>query len=249
MAYEVMATQKTPALIIYLLDTSGSMAQTLDGASKISHVNKAFERVLIRMVRRSTRGELVSPRYRLAIIAYSNQAVDLVPGIETIDKIAKRGRPELTAQDYTNTAKAFELAHKMLKAELPNLAGHPAPMVCHMTDGEFTGADPEPIVREIMEMSTGDGNVLVENIFIGQNLTKQPIDNAQKWPGVLSVDELTDPHVTKLYNMSSPLPVSYSQAIREDGYAMQPGARMLFPAATQELIELAFAMSGATPTA
>jgi hypothetical protein len=249
MAYEVMATQRTPALIIYLLDVSGSMAQPLDGAAKIAHVNKAFERVLIRMVRRSTRGELVSPRYRLAMIAYSTTTVDLLPGIETIDKIAKRGRPELAASNYTDTAAAFALARDILKAELPGLAGHPAPMVCHMTDGEFTGADPEPIAQEIMQMSTSDGNVLVENIFIGPNLTKQPIADARRWPGVMSPGELDDANVAKLYNMSSPLPQSYSQAIREDGYGLQAGAKMLFPAASQELIELAFAMSGATPTA
>jgi hypothetical protein len=48
--------------------------------------------------------------------------------------------------------------------------------------------------------------------------------------------------------MSSSLPDCYAEAIQEDGYRLQPGSKMLFPAASQELIELAFAMSGATPT-
>jgi uncharacterized protein YegL len=248
MPYEIMATQKTPALIIYLLDVSGSMSQPIDGAPKITLVNNALEKVLIRMVRRSTKGELVAPRYRLAMIAYSTTPVDILSGIETIDKVAQRGAPQLQASNYTDSAAAFKMARDILRAELPKLAGHPAPMVCHMTDGEFTGPDPEPIAAEIMQMSNGDGNVLIENIFVGQNLTKAPIQDPRRWPGVVSPGEISEPLVTRLYNMSSPLPTSYAQAIREDGYAMQAGARMLFPASSQELIELAFAMSGATPT-
>jgi hypothetical protein len=201
------------------------------------------------MVRRSTKGAVVSARYRLALIAYSSQPLDLLPGIETIDAVVKRGAPQLAATDSTDTAAAFDLARRILKAELPRLSGHPAPMICHMTDGKHTGDDPEPIAREIMAMSTGDGNVLIENIFIGQGLTRQPIGDARRWPGVQSPGELGDGTLEKLYNMSSPLPPSYAQAIRQDGYSLQPGAKMLFPATTPELIELAFAMSGATPTA
>lgn len=248
MAYEITATQKTPALIIYLLDVSGSMDEPLDGASRISHVNRALQKVLHRMVRRSTKGELVAARYRLAMIAYSNKPLDLLKGIETIDKVVKRGRPLLAASSSTNTAAAFDLARQILKAELPRMAGHPAPMICHMTDGNYTGHDPEPIAREIMEMSTSDGNVLIENIFVGENLTSKPIGNAKEWPGVQSVSELSDPVVARLYNMSSSLPECYAEAIQEVGYRLRPGIKMLFPAATQELIELAFAMSGATPT-
>jgi hypothetical protein len=248
MTYELVATQKTPALIIYLLDISGSMNRPLDGAPRIAHVNKALEKVLVRMVRRSTKGELVAARYRVAMIAYSNKVLNLLRGIETIDKVARRGAPQLEASNATDTAAAFDLAHQLLKAELPGLSGHPAPMICHMTDGEYSGADPEPIAREIMQMSNEDGNVLIENIFIGEGLTKQPVDDAQRWPGVLSPAELNNPAVTKLYNMSSPLPLRYAQAIHQDGYSLQPGVKMLFPAATQELIELAFTMSGATPT-
>src|SRR5262245_37851549 len=99
MAYEIMATQKTPALIIYLLDVSGSMEQPLDGAPKIAHVNKALQKVLVRMVRRSTKGELVAARYRIAMIAYSTTPLDILPGIKTIDELAKLGAPQLTASN------------------------------------------------------------------------------------------------------------------------------------------------------
>ena len=55
-------------------------------------------------------------------------------------------------------------AERLLKAEIGNLQDSPAPLVCHMTDGEYnSGGDPEPIARSIMQMSVPDGNVLVEN--------------------------------------------------------------------------------------
>ena len=112
----------------------------------------------------------------------------------------------------------------------------------------YTGADPEPLAREIMQMHTGDGSVLIENIYVGPNLTVEPISDPSEWSGVTDLDELADPYAQKLFNMSSPLPESYARVINESGYALRPGARMLIPSSNQELIELAFAMSGATPT-
>jgi len=247
MAYTKVATSLTPALIIYLIDNSGSMKLDLDGAPKIQHVNEALEDVLATMVQRSTKGGAISPRYRLGMVAYSDQPTDLLSGILTIDEVAKKGSPQLAATYSTDTAAAFAWARDVLKQELPKLNGHPVPMVCHLTDGAFTGSDPEPIAREIMQMSNDDGNVLIENIYVGANLTKQPITDAENWAGVLDASELGDAYAQKLFNMSSPLPESYANVILEDGYSLKPGVKMLIPATSKELIRLAFAMSGATP--
>jgi hypothetical protein len=248
MAYDVVATSKSPALIIYLLDVSGSMGGQLDGASKIDHVNQAIEKVLVRMVARSTKGETVAPRYRVAMCAYASAPQDILGKVLAIDELAKKGRPRLSATSSTDTAAAFMWARDLLRQELPNMKGHPAPMVCHLTDGGFTGADPAPIAREIMQMSNGDGNVLVENIYVGPNLTAQPITDASRWAGLTNVGEVRDPNAARLYAMSSPLPQSYAEVIAEEGYNLQAGVPMLIPGTNKELIELAFAMSGATPT-
>lgn len=47
--------------------------------------------------------------------------------------------------------------------------------------------------------------------------------------------------------MSSTIPETYREVMAEEGYDLAPGARMLFPGAYPELIELGFALSGATP--
>ena len=249
MSYNLVATSKTPALIIYLIDISKSMEEELDGAPKIEHVNQAIEKILMRMVKRSTKGEVISPRYRLAITPYSDKPIDILGKIEAINDVARRGKPRLSVSAATDTAAAFLWARDLLRLELPKLAGFPAPMVCHLTDGRYTGSDPEPIAREIMKMGNDDGNVLVENIYVGPNLTKHPITDIENWPGIMSASELNDAYAQKLFSMSSPLPESYANVILEEGYGMKSGARMLIPGTNQELIELAFTMSGATPIA
>jgi len=248
MPYDIPATQRTPALIVYLLDVSGSMGELMNGVPKVDRVNSSLEKVLVRMIRRSTKGELISPRYRLGMIAYSTEPTDLLPGIEPIDQIAQRGTPQLEPSKRTDTARAFIMAGEMIARELPHLRGCPAPMICHLTDGEYTGDDPEPIAREIMQMSNDDGHVLIENIYIGDGLTRRPIEDVESWTGIVSDSELSNRHASKLLRMSSRLPASYAESIQEDGYSLVAGSAMLFPADNQDLIELAFAMSGATPT-
>jgi hypothetical protein len=248
MDYSIPATARTPALIIYLIDISGSMADPFESGKKIDYVNRAIAGALQRMIQRATRGELISPRYRIAMAAYSDTVYDLLQGVESIDRLAARGTPRLSPTNSTNTYAAFEWARNLLVRELPHLHGKPAPMVCHLTDGEFTDQDPFPLATEIMSMYNDDGNVLLENIYVGPDLTRHPVHSLEQWPGVLQENELKSQYAQQLYRMSSRLPASYASVIEEEGYGLQAGCRMLIPGTSSELIELAFAMSGATPT-
>jgi hypothetical protein len=244
--YTVPATAKTQALVIYLLDVSASMDQRFDGSRKrVDAVSDALQKVAVKMVQRSTKGTMVSPRYRIAMYAYSSQVIDLLGGIKTIDELAQIGVPQLTTLDMTDTAGAFLTAEKLLEAELPNLQDCPAPLVCHMTDGEYNGADPTPIANRIKQLSVPDGNVLIENIYIQSGVIKVP--DVYTWPGIISASELPDHYAKTLFEMSSPIPESYRGVMREFGYQLESGARMFFPGDQQEILEIGFAMSGATP--
>lgn len=252
MQHTMPATSRSQALVIYLLDISESMGWPLprERSPRIDHVNEAMPKVLERMVEDSTRGGVISPRYRLAMLAYNDEPIDIMDGeIHDIAYMADLGMPEFTeTAGITNTAAAFMWARDLLERELPKLQKrHPAPLVCHLTDGEYSYSDPEPISREIMQMSNDDGNVLVENIYVGSDLTVEPITDVETWPGVRDVSELKSEYARKLFSMSSPLPESYANKMNEEGYAMEPGSRMLIPGTNHELIELAFMMSDATP--
>jgi hypothetical protein len=247
MPYEIMATAKTPALIIYLLDVSASMSQKLGSKRRIDVVTEALTVTLKQMVFRSTKGGRLSPRYRIAMIAYSDHVYDLLDGIKPVDQVAPLGVPVLSPMRTTNTAAAFAQAEKLLLAELPNLRSCPAPLICHMTDGEYTGADPEPIAKRIMGMSVPDGNVLIENIFISDKILPQPITDPSKWPGILPDTKLSNEYARKLRAISSPLPASYRAMMQENGYQLAKDALMLLPGMTPELVAMGFQMSAATP--
>jgi len=247
MPYEVLATSKTPALIIYLLDVSGSMSEKLGNKRRIDVVMDALGVMLREMVFRSTKGSRVSPRYRIAMYAYSDHVYDLLNGVRSIDYVAQLGVPELKPMRGTDTARAFLQAEKLLQQELPNMMHCPAPLICHMTDGEYTGADPEPIVRRIMSMAVPDGNVLVENIFISDNLLEEEITDPHRWKGVLPTTKLRNKYAEKLRNMSSPIPESYRVMMREAGYDIAENAVMMIPGMTPGLIEMGFVMSMSTP--
>jgi hypothetical protein len=120
-------------------------------------------------------------------------------------------------------------------------------LVCHITDGEFSGADPEPCIRRIMSMSNSDGKVLVENIFISDDILPQPIISPNDWPGIGPQTQLLSQYASKMRSFSSPLPASYRSVMAERGYAISTDAVMMLPGNSAELVEMAFAMSMSTP--
>lgn len=247
MPYETLATQKTPALIIYLLDISTSMNKMIGEKRKIDMVMDALTAAVRQMVFRSTKGGMLAARYRIAILAYSNQVYDLLWGVKNIAEVAKLGLPEINPGKTTDTAMAFEAAEKILLEELPNLKDCPAPLICHMTDGEFTGDDPEKVIRRIKQMSVPDGKVLVENIYIADNLCNELNGDISTWGGILPRTDLKSDYAAKLRSMSSPVPESYRKNMLESNYHLAQGAVMLFPGTNPELVALGFQMSAATP--
>lgn len=246
--YSIQATQTTPALIIYLLDISGSMLIDMGSQKRIDLIRHTLISTLKQMVFRSTKGSRISSRYRMAIIAYSDNVYDLLGGVKSIEEVAKTGLlPELSPLKYTDTAKAFEYAEQLLLAELPNMQNCPAPIICHMTDGAHTGEDPEPIAKRIMEISVPDGNVIVENIFVSDSILESPIEDVKNWQGIMPDTLFNNEVANKLRRMSSTLPESYREMMSNSGYSLKSGALMMLPGTSSELVSLGFQISAATP--
>ncbi|MES2179298.1 MAG: vWA domain-containing protein [Gemmatimonadota bacterium] len=244
--HTAIATGKSQALIIYLIDVSGSMKDKFETAQKIDYVNQALENMLTVMVQRSMRGEVISPRYRIAMAAYDHTVTDILDGVRDINWLVEKGNPTLLpSRGTTETALAFRWARDLLRAELPAMKGCPAPMICHLTDAEFTGEDPQPIAEEIMAMGNDDGAVLIENIFMAPGLTRDPIGDLGRWKGV-SRDQLSSDYGRKLCDMSSSLPETYARMMASEGYALEAGRPMLIPGSDSNLIELAFTLGGIT---
>lgn len=245
MPYLTEATSETPALIIYLLDMSDSMKAQIGGEPKIDLVTKSMKKVAREMVQRAMKGTTPSKRYRVAIFAYNDEVRDLFDGAITIDQFMNT-IPVMKPGSSTDTAKAFLEAEALLQKEWAILRNCPAPLICHMTDGEFTGEDPLPIARRIMQMRIPDGNVLIENIFLDSDALPARVVDPYTWPGISSESQLASKPARHLFQMSSDIPSSYRELFEDRGYSIAPDAKLLFPGDTPEMVEIGFSASGLT---
>jgi uncharacterized protein YegL len=95
------------------------------------------------------------------------------------------------------------------------------PTVLHVTDGEASDGDPEPIADQLRKISTNDGEVLLFNLH-----TSDEISNAIKFP--TTDHNITDINGKSLFRMSSLLPEGVSLAAREKGYSVADNSRGFF---------------------
>lgn len=246
MPYRTEATSNTPALIIYLLDMSDSMSGKIGSETKIDLVSRNMKKVARVMVQRSMKGMTPHPRYRVAIFAYNDEVRDIFDGAITVDQFMNTGIPAMKPSSLTATAKAFMAAEELLKKEWAGLQHCPAPLICHMTDGEYNGDDPLPIAERIMRMRTPDGNVLIENIFLDSEALPEQVVDPYVWTGISSESQLVSTTARHLFRMSSDIPDSYRELFEDRGYSLARNAKLLFPGDTPEMVEAAFSMSGMT---
>jgi len=247
--YRVLATSQTPALVLYLLDVSASMDRAMGDKTRLQVALEALREALSAMLFRSTKGMQISPRYLVGIYAYSNGVIDVLEGVRPIDQVAPIVDQRLRlihTQQGTETAQAFYQAAQILKQWLPRLYSSPAPLIAHLTDGEYTGADPEPLARMLRQLRVADGYVLMQNIYISESFARV-VQHPQRWTGIQSDTPLPDPYAQKLRAMSSLIPDTYLQYLREFMHAnLKDGSYMLFPGHTPEFIRFGFQMSAAT---
>lgn len=255
--YQNLSTSDHPATIILLVDISGSMKAFMpDGNKRIDVAKDAIQTAYAKMIERSLRQGKIHPRYRVGMIAYSTELYDVygeLGSIVTIDKLKDEGIPSISPQQTTNMAKAFRYAYKVIEDDLKTwpqewLEKCPPPLVINLTDCEFDedNQDPVEFARKLQEISVPDGNVLVENIFITDQI-KLPSTSVLDWKGYKFSDSTGDPYGDKLLSMSSPIPASYAQLMSEQaGLKIREGTAMMFPGINKEFIKTGFAMSNVT---
>jgi len=244
--YTQPATTVTPALVIYLIDSSDSMNEPCGETTKIALVNKALRSVLKDMVRRSIRDGHPQSRYKIALFAYNSRVIDVLNGICDLPDLINLGVPEIIASGRTDTAGAYLAAEKLLRENLHDFQRCPAPLVCHLTDGMFTTEDPTPVVKRIQTMRVSDGPVLVENVYMADDMLRTQVQDWHRWEGVLFENALVDVYAKQLYQLSSPLPETYRQTINTYGYHLRKGTSLFFPGTHSELVKLALVISAGT---
>jgi hypothetical protein len=259
MPYKNLANSDHPATLIYLVDISGSMEAPMPGGkTRIEVARDAIQTTYAAMIQRSLRQGQIHPRYRIAMIAYTDELYDVYGekgSIITIDRLREEGIPNITPQKWTNMAKAFRYAGYLIKEDISTwsqkwLNECPPPMVINITDCEYTEETEDPTVfaQELMKISVPDGDILVENIFITDQINL-PAANAKEWQGYRLNETTSDPFGDILLHMSSPLPASYAQIMNEQaGLKIREGAAMMYPGVSIDYIKTGFVMSIVTGT-
>lgn len=252
--YQNLSNSDHPATLIYLVDISGSMKALMpDGKKRIDVAKDAIQTAYAQMIQRSLRQGKIHPRYRVGMIAYSTDLFDVygeLGSIITIDKLKDEGVPSITPQQRTDMAKAFRYAYKLIEEDIKTwpqnwLDKCPPPMVINLTDCEFTEKTQDPVefALKLQQISVPDGNVLVENIFITDQITL-PSNNILDWKGYRFNESTGDPYGDKLLAMSSPIPASYAKLMSEQaGLKIREGSAMMFPGINKEFIKTGFVMS------
>jgi hypothetical protein len=252
--YRNQANSDHPATLIYLVDISGSMSATMqDGKTRIEVAKNAIQVAYAQMIQRSMRQGKIHPRYRVGMIAYSDKIYDVygnLGSIVSIEQLKNEGIPSITPQKSTNMAKAFRFAEKLIRDDLQKwsrkwLDECPPPMVINITDCEYDeeqAQDPLEFAQKLQQISIRDGNVLVENIFITDQISAPT--SPQEWLGYRFTDKTGNSYGDKLLAMSSPIPSTYAQILREQaGIKIREGTAMMFPGITREFIKFGFVMS------
>jgi hypothetical protein len=102
------------------------------------------------------------------------------------------------------------------------ISDHPdsfPPIVIHITDGESTDGDPSGRLRELTELSTSDGNVMLFNIHLSAK------DNAEPVSFPHTTDELPDVYSRMLFDTSSSLTPTMRSLAKEHGFDTSEDSR------------------------
>lgn len=198
------------------------------------------------MVRRSMRDGVVQRRYKVVILAYSTEVIDVLGGIRDLPDLVREGMPVLSAGGETDTSAGFAAVETLLQQNIANFQACPAPLVCHLTDALFTESDPSNLIRRIQTMTVNDGPVLIENVYVADKMLRSSVADWHNWGGVIKPSQVTNDYARLLFHLSSPLPETYRQNINNYGYRLQSGATLFFPGVHTDLVRMAFAVSSAT---
>jgi hypothetical protein len=247
--YTAAISRRNPACLVFLIDQSGSMSETIGGGTgrKMQVVADAINRLLNDTVLRCAKEDGVRPYFDVGAWSYNGAGVNPVFDAEivSITRVAeqmlrtetrRRKVPdgaggvfeqemempiwlEPVADGGTPMLAAFKAATAPLTAWL---ARHPdsfPPIVINLTDGAYNDETPAPAVRRLMQMGTTDGSVLVFNCHVSHHAGM-----TVPFPSPQQAAGLQG-LARELFEMSSPLPGLMLRRARAKGYAAEDGAR------------------------
>lgn len=118
----------------------------------------------------------------------------------------------------TPMSRALTRAHSVIKRWLDNHPDCFPPIVINISDGEPTDGDPSNLAKNLQQLASSDGNVLLFNVHLSsQNTT--PIEYPDHEEG------LPDKHARLLFKMSSNLPEYMRMIAHQEGIMIGEDSR------------------------
>ena len=240
-----------PGCIVILVDQSLSMDEEWEKGTKAEGATRAVNRVIGELVIAGRAGETIKDRCHVSVIGYGEQVECIVDGMISevakslieVQKVKKSipdgaggivevevGMPiwlQPEAGNGTPMHEAFERAAEIIQQWCDDKPDGFPPIVINITDGAAGHPDlTAMVVREVMDLGTTDGKVLVFNIHISntnnKNLVIFPSSTAQFVGDSLSEDyDLAE----FLFSLSSVLPAPLREAAQAADLRAEPDAR------------------------
>lgn len=252
--YDRAITQQHPALLVLLLDQSGSMENAwLRGGTKADGVAEAVNNLIQSIVLMSVRQKEVRHYFDLAVIGYSGSTVaSMFQGTDikspiitttTANEIVRRqtvteGGLRIERHVWVEPRAAGQTPMCLALATAKDITENWAaqheesfpPIVLNLTDGAGNDGEPLAVAEELLQVSTKYGSALLLNCHISGPLDKRDGDkpDAGSDKPILFPDEkfpLPSQYARDLFEMSSALPESFRRRAIDLEFDVTEGAR------------------------
>ena len=264
MAYSAQITRANPTALLFLIDQSGSMEDTMSstGRPKAQQVSDVLNRTLGNLITRCSKSEGVRNYFEVGVLAYGGNGVyngfhgalssrilnpiSEFPALSRIEKRKKKmddGAGGLVEQEIgfsvwfepqasggTPMCEAITCAAEELAVWCDAHPDSYPPTILHVTDGESTDGDPEPLAAQLRQIQTNDGPVLMFNLHLSSSGAN---------PIAFPTSELALPndYAKMLFRASSVLPDRMIRIAQEKAYLIEKEARgFMFNADAEELV-------------
>jgi len=163
-------------------------------------------------------------------------------GLVEIDKNMPIWIEPIVKDGWTDMAAAFKMAKQIIEKWIEDKPESPAPVIINVSDGvpyynhksnAECASETAQIAKEIMDITTSDGNVLIFNAEIGEGKTQIILPN--------SVEEVRagGEGAQFLYEISSVIPDGYKEAAVKNGLELKENSKgAVFAADAENLIKL-----------
>ncbi len=236
-------------LVIMLDQSGSMSESYQDGKSKAETAAEAVNRVISEIINKNFSGSTPKNRCHIIIIGYGSESKLIRKGsvsefaanpleIQTKTKKVNDGAGGLVDKEFkmpiwikpehsgqTNMDAAFKMAQEAVAAWVSRSSDCPAPVIINISDGapyigeSFDYDHTLKTAKEVMNVASSDGNVLVFNAHIeqdGRNI-QLPVSESEVSPGGEGAEFL--------YKISSVIPAAFKPAAEKNGLVVRENSR------------------------